>query len=192
MENIYVISEDKLLEHNSLFLADSEQTIEIRYDPKVSSFKYVVSESLTQTLGRAYPFVRRNGDTYYRKFNITGLISARVEQSSSTIMDSVTTGDSDTHTETGNQTFASFEDEIKTEKQYRDALISFLYNGKAKVFSSFTEGEMIVRLMNVSLSPKQELGRMIYSFSAEVVEIADFTADNISKYCGITASTVSG
>jgi hypothetical protein len=45
-----------------------------------------------------------------------------------------------------------------------------LQNGQEKFFSTVEEGMMIVRLTNVSLTPKKELGRMIYSFSATATE----------------------
>ena len=37
-------------------------------------------------------------------------------------------------------------------------------NGELKVFKSPGEGNYIVRLMNVSLSPQDNLGRMLHTF----------------------------
>ena len=161
MSKTTVVSKSTLLANNSLFLTGANaQQYEIKYNPKVTNFKHVVSEALTQTLGNPFPFIRKNGNTHYRKFNIEGLIAAP-------------------------ETF-SIEEEMEKEKEYRDTLIAFLYDGQPKVFSSFTEGEMIVRLMNVSLTPVAQLGRKLYSFGAEVIEIAELTSDNLEKY-GISA-----
>ena len=72
--------------------------------------------------------------------------------------------------------------EILKEKEFRDQVINFLYNDNVKLFKSPTEGNMLVRLTNVSLTPKQELGRMIYSFNAQATEAAEATEENLKKY----------
>jgi len=41
---------------------------------------------------------------------------------------------------------------------------------------------MLVRLMNISLTPKQELGRMLYSFTADAIEMDKYSVANCDKY----------
>jgi hypothetical protein len=41
---------------------------------------------------------------------------------------------------------------------------------------------MLVRLMNISLTPKQELGRMLYSFTADAIEMDEYNIFNCDKY----------
>jgi hypothetical protein len=55
-------------------------------------------------------------------------------------------------------------------------------DGKVKLFRSPTEGNYLVRLTDVSFSPNQQLGRMIWTFSATANEIAANTIDNYYKY----------
>jgi hypothetical protein len=43
-------------------------------------------------------------------------------------------------------------------------VLEWLNNGEAKIFRSPTEGNYIVRLMNVSLTPNDTLGRMLHTF----------------------------
>ena len=62
------------------------------------------------------------------------------------------------------------------------AVLDWLNNGETKLFRSPTEGNFIVRLMNVSLSPNNSLGRMLHSFSATAYEIADFNQRNLEIY----------
>jgi hypothetical protein len=61
-------------------------------------------------------------------------------------------------------------------------VLSWLTNGKPKLFRSPTEGSYIVRLMNTSLSPNEDLGRMLHTFSCTAYEIDDFTFENLRKY----------
>jgi hypothetical protein len=51
-----------------------------------------------------------------------------------------------------------------------------------KLFRSPTEGNILIKLMNISLSPKEELGRMLYTFSANAYEIDTVTLDNLFTY----------
>ena len=51
-------------------------------------------------------------------------------------------------------------------------MLEWLNNGKPKLFRSPTEGNYMVRLMNVSLSPNDTLSRTIHSFSATGYEIS--------------------
>ena len=51
------------------------------------------------------------------------------------------------------------------------------------------EGNLLVKLMEVSLTPKNELGRLIYTFSATAYEIADPTIYNYDKYGILSVGT---
>ena len=63
-------------------------------------------------------------------------------------------------------------DNIYLERKFRLELLDWLTNGKPKLFRSPTEGNYIVRLMNVSLTPNDTLGRMLYTFNCTAYEMA--------------------
>ena len=68
---------------------------------------------------------------------------------------------------------------ITTERYFKLLVLDWLTDGKPKLFRSPTEGNYIVRLLNVNLSPKAELGRMIHEFTCTAYEIADFNYQNL-------------
>ena len=68
------------------------------------------------------------------------------------------------------------------EKDFRNKVLEFLYDGQPKLFKSPTEGNVIVRLMDINCTPVQPLDRMIYSFTSNGNEIADNTVENYKKY----------
>ena len=78
------------------------------------------------------------------------------------------------------------------EKEYRDKIISILYKNDVKLLRTLTEGNIIVKLTNISLTPNKELSRMIWSFSATATEIADDTIDNYNKYNILKTDKVTG
>lgn len=150
---------------------DNTKVFTIRYDAEVTNLKYNYAESVQATLGSATPYIRRNGIQNYRTFTIAGIISAQADQ----IIDGVVKIAYETF---GNGTiFTVFENNIETniaqaEKDYKDAVITFLHNGEAKNFTSDHTGPIKVRLTNIALTPKKELGGTLYSFSAQATEVA--------------------
>jgi hypothetical protein len=50
-------------------------------------------------------------------------------------------------------------------------VLDWLTDGKPKLFRSATEGNYLVRLTNVSLTPNETLGRMIHTFNATASEV---------------------
>ena len=72
-----------MCEFEDMFLITGDHILPIRYNPKVSSWKKVVQESITNTLGSKYPFIRRSGDVNYQQFQIGGLLSCRTDEMTS-------------------------------------------------------------------------------------------------------------
>ena len=55
-------------------------------------------------------------------------------------------------------------------------------DAKPKLFKSPTEGNILVRISNVSLSPEAGLSRLIYNFSATATEIDEASLEKYKKY----------
>jgi hypothetical protein len=58
-----------------MLLWDGERQLNIRFNPKVSSFKQTILETKQDTIGGKYPMFYRNGQVGYKDFPISGLIS---------------------------------------------------------------------------------------------------------------------
>lgn len=71
---------------------------------------------------------------------------------------------------------------ISLERDFKMEVFNWLTNGKPKLFKSPTEGNFIVRLMNVSLTPDDKLGRMLHSFNSTAYEVADFNYQTLKDF----------
>ena len=71
---------------------------------------------------------------------------------------------------------------ITKERDFKLEVLDWLTNGEVKLFRSPTEGNYLIRLLNVSLTPNDTLGRMLHTFNATAYEVADITYDNLIKY----------
>jgi hypothetical protein len=67
------------------------------------------------------------------------------------------------------------------EKEFKMEVMNWLNNGEPKLFRSPAEGNYLVRLMNISLSPNDTLGRMIHTFSATAYEVGKSDWRNLKK-----------
>jgi hypothetical protein len=170
------------------YLYDGERQLRIRYNPKVTSFKETVLESKMDTIGSQFPFVFRNGNVRYKEFPISGLISLQSDpeerflkgiQSENLISIRDFTPSSQTPSSVLDHHLSS--SNIQREREFKIAVLEWLNNGKPKLFRSATEGNYIVRLMNISMSPNDTLGRMLHTFSCTAYEIAEHNFANLIK-----------
>ena len=187
---------------DDIFLTRDDCQLKIKFNPTLSEFKYNVTESQQVTIGAKYPYIKRNGNNYFRTFPIGGLISSFID----------TTDWYDPHFYNGE--FHYDENEIKAftskadiygesqelydnynnkkgiteyndyiyEREFRKKVYDFLYKHNVKLFRSTTEGNILIKLMNIDFQPVETLGRRLYSFTATAVEVDDATIANYNKY----------
>lgn len=72
-------------------------------------------------------------------------------------------------------------DLIYAERKFRDTVMSWLSDGKPKLFRSETEGNIIVMLTGVSFTPLDK-SRLVYSLSCTATEIAEYNLSNLILY----------
>lgn len=70
---------------------------------------------------------------------------------------------------------------IKQERNFKLEALEWLTNGQPKLFRSPTEGNYLVRLLNVSLSPNDTLGRMLHTFNATAYEVDECSYEALTK-----------
>lgn len=179
-------SEPVFTDFEDIFLFDGQRQLKLRFNPKISSFKTTILESKLDTLGSKYPFFFRNGNTYYKDFPISALISMlsdenelfmtpwerEVSKRSSTPSREDISNRNRTNLDALN---------IKRERDFKLKVMDWLNNGQPKLFRSPTEGNYLVRLMNISLAPEDTLGRMLHTVSAQAIEIDDNTHQTLVR-----------
>lgn len=181
------------------FLYDGDKQLKIKYNPKITNFKDTLLESKVNTMGGQYPYFFKNGNVQYKEFSISGLISYWSDEEELFLTNSELGLDelsklqrpSDNSfnefdrkiiSQSKNRTTNLTNYNILAERIFKMKVLNFLNDGKPKLFKSPTEGNYIVRLMNSSLSPNEQLGRMLHTFSTTASEIAEYNYKNLGKY----------
>lgn len=172
---------------DDIFLTSGDKQIKIRFNPQLSSFQHILSEVKIDTIGSQYPFVKRNGYVNYIQFPLSGLISSAMDEEGLFTNKEETYGDYKIYYDAYNEKhdIPIWRDTV-WEKKFRDKILDFLYDDNLKLFRSPTEGNIIIRLMDVNFQPNQTLGRRLWSFSSNAYEMDDFNLDNLYKYGIIT------
>jgi hypothetical protein len=67
------------------------------------------------------------------------------------------------------------------ERDFKLEVLEWLNNGEPKLFKSPSEGIYLVRLMNVSMTPEDTIGRLIHNFSATAYEIGEATYEGLTE-----------
>ena len=166
-------------------LVGANSQLKVKFDPKISSFNHKVVQSITETIGSKYPFIRRNGNIGYKTFNISGLITRHMDEYELFATRADVYGGEDLipyYEEYNKEYHINPYNDHTYEYLFREKVIEFLNDGKVKLFRSPSEGNILISLSNVSLTPNETLGRMIYSFSATATEVAATNIDNYMNY----------
>ena len=180
-----IVSNTVLMDFEDMFLYDGQRQLRVRFNPKVSTFKTDLLENKTETIGSQFPFFSKNGNVNYKEFALSGLISylADDEENFITMKEIGLDGYRNITTPFGRYGTTNIVDyNIAAERKFKNEVLDWLNNGQPKLFRTPTEGNFIVRLMNVSLSPNDSLSRMLHTFSATAYEIAECTSERMTYY----------
>ena len=165
------------------FLTGQGTQLCVKFNPNITSFKRNVADNILTTLGSQYPFITRNGNMDYRSFSLSGTIAYEMDNEHQFSSRSAIYGEwiNVYGSYFVNHYFNQQNDRI-TQRKFRELVMDYLYNDSPKLFRSTPEGNVLVRITDVNLTPNQQLGRMIYDFSCTVTEIGEASIDNCKLY----------
>ncbi|MGL5715647.1 MAG: hypothetical protein ACRCX2_21680, partial [Paraclostridium sp.] len=158
------------------------------FDTAISGLRIAKREMVVETLGSQYPFVSTSGKMEYYTFSLSGTLFHEIDalnEIRSGMYHREVAPDSDTQVleqSIISKARLSYEKNYIHEREVREGLMQELGSIKPVLFKSDGEPVMIVRLTNISINPRRELGNVIYNFNAQVSEVAACTMENIKKY----------
>lgn len=182
-------SNEVYVDFDHAFLYDGERQLKIKFNPKVASFKNDVLEAKMDTIGGQYPFIFRNGNVKYKEFSLSGLLSLQMDDEN-LFFNAFNEDYHRTETPNGRTDFSKQNlkpldlnaKNFADERDFKLEVLEWLNNGKPKLYRSPAEGTYIVRIMNVSMSPNDTLGRMLHTFTGTAYEIAEYSYDSLASY----------
>lgn len=178
-----------------LFLYDGNKQLKISLNPQVGTFKNDILEQKVDTIGSKYPFAFRNGRVNYHELAIAGLISYHMDNDQLFLtnkeMGLIEADIIRTQTIKKSNSTIAFDNERSTElssynfhaeRIFKTTVLDWITDGKIKLFRSPAEGNYLIRLFGASMTPNQQLGRMIHNFTCQAYEMAPCDVENLNKY----------
>ncbi len=170
------------------FLTAGNIQLKLKYNNKVNSYKHTVQATKQDGLGSKYPMILRNGYTYYAEFPVTGLITLHLDEGGRFFVEKedgyyykdelvIPASKYAENFYDVNLTDSNF----YIERIFREKVEEFLNDGGYKLYRSPAEGNHVVSLMNISLTPNQQLGRMISEFTSTAYEVMDYNIEKIQS-----------
>ena len=180
---IVKIEEPVMVYFDDVFLTQGGRQLKLKFDTNIGSFKQTVMEAKIDTLGSQFPFIYRNGHTKYRTFPISGLITSFCDEAGLFITKEDIYGNAmPLYVKYNEENDINEYKDFSYEREFRERVMEFLYENNVKLFKSPTEGNILIKLMDINLTPNQQLGRMLYSFTATAYEIDEATIENYNQY----------
>ena len=177
------IEKPVLMTFEDIFLTSKDKQIKIRFNPSLTSFKHTLSEVKIDTIGSQYPYIKRNGYVDYVQFPLGGFISSAMDgEGIYTNKEEIYGKYKPYYDEYNMEKDIPIWQDVIWEKKFRDKISAFLYDDNVKLFRSPTEGNIIIRLMDINFQPNQTLGRRLWAFTSNAYEMDEFTLENLYKY----------
>lgn len=199
-----------MVDFQELFLVDNNHQLKIKFNPKITSYSKKTTETVVDTIGGQYPFIRRNGTVNYKTLSISGLISIAAEDYQEAFLSSVEViQDSRFNEEEPDAIFQGLDlsfynrenrykdytqlynlyninnninQDVFLETEYREKVLDFLTNSSFKLLKTPNNRNLLVKLMDVRLEPEDTLGGFLYSFSATAYQVDSTSIVNCDKY----------
>ena len=174
-----------MIDTEDIFLNAQGEELIVKFNPVISNMSNKVAESVVDTIGSQYPFFRRNGIVNYKTFSLSGTITCFMNIDGNVFHGSKNDlyGDSAPFYEAyNNDKNINLYNDFIYERFFREKVMQFLQSTDIKLLRSETEGNILVRLSNISFTPNTTLGRKIYDFTCTVYQIAECNADNYKKF----------
>lgn len=183
-DSVYSIKEHYVLSvFDNAFLTGEGTQLCVKFNTNISSFKRNVGDNIVTTIGSQYPFITRNGNMNYRSFSLSGMIAYEMDLEHTFTSRSRIYGDwIDVYGTYFVNRFINQQNDRITQREFREKVMDYFYDDKPKLFRSTPEGNILVRITDVSLTPNQQLSRMIYDFTCTVTEIGEANVENYKLY----------
>lgn len=173
----------------SFLLGENNKQLRLIFANTVGSIKTNVGDSKLDTIGGQFPIINRNGNMKYKSFPLGGMISFNMDHDDlfTNLMDIYQYEEIAAMYKQGHDNMYDY----TRERDFREKVLQFLQDGKPKLFKSPTEGNIIVRLMDVNTTPNQTLSRLVSSFTSTAYEIAEPEISNYLHYNFLTVDDYS-
>lgn len=178
-------------------LGEKDKQFSFIYDGKVDSFSHNQSRTTIETITGKYPFIVTPSELDYRTFNFSGKLTYQQDVHGLLVRDTYSEAISPNSTIPINFVEVSYGDEGLLNKKtdigeleesmvmqriWRNKILEWLKDGKPKILKSEAEGNILVSVSNVTVTPIQTVYGLVADFQCQMTEIGELSEKTLQRY----------
>lgn len=178
-------------------LGEGDMQFSFIYDGKIGEITHRRSDTVIETLTSQYPYVIRPSDIDYRTFSFTGKFTYHQDVHKLLISDTYTEAISPDPTVPIGFVELKYGDEMKLNCQndldmeqdgmvmqrvWREKILKWMKNGKPKILKSESEGNILVAIKDVNVTPVESLYGLVADFSCTMIEIGKVDEKTLQRF----------
>lgn len=181
-------------------LGEEDMQFSFIYDGKIQTINHNKSEAVIETISGKYPFIVSSAELDYRSFTFSGKLT--YEQDVHRLLVSPTYSESISPEPTipinfveiayGDEALLNrkndleemgeFEYSMVLQRLWREKILDWLKDGKPKILKSEAEGNILVRITDVQVTPIPSLYGLVADFSCKMTEVGDVRESTLKKF----------
>lgn len=166
------------------------------YNGKIDSIEHIKPRDIVETIGGRYPYIIRSSEIEYRTFNFSGTLTHHqdvqenlVSQNYSTVISPeptipvgfVETKYGDEKSLCRNDLDA-MQDGMVMQRLWRNKILKWLDDGKPKILKSEAQGNLLVFIDQIKVTPNETTFGLISDFSCRMTEIGSLSEKTLQKF----------
>lgn len=178
-------------------LGEKDKQFSFIYDGKVDSFSHNQSRTTIETITGKYPFIVTPSELDYRTFNFSGKLTYQQDVHGLLVRNTYSEAISPNSTIPINFVEVSYGDEGLLNKKtdigeleesmvmqriWRNKILEWLKDGKPKILKSEAEGNILVSVSNVTVTPIQTVYGLVADFQCQMTEIGELSEKTLQRY----------
>lgn len=178
-------------------LGEEDYQFSFIYNGVIGEISHVKPVDIIETIGGKYPYIVRSSELDYRRYQFSGTLTSHQdvlglfasENYSVAISPDPTVPISYVELKYGDEKLLNCKNDLEEmqdgmvmQRLWRDKISKWLNDGEPKIMKSEAQGNMLVHLSNVSITPNETLAGLISDFSCTVTEIGPLTEKSLQKY----------
>ena len=177
-------------------LGEKDKQFSFIYDGKVNTISHNTSHSVIETLTGKYPYIVSSSELDYRTFQFSGKLT--YEQDVHKLLTSSTYSEAISPDTTipinfveikyGDEAKLNCKNDLERENSmvvqriWRNKILEWMKDGKPKILKSEAEGNILVSISNVQVTPIVTLYGLVAEFTCTMTEIGNIRESTLKKY----------
>lgn len=158
------------------------------FDTSISGLRIAKRETMIETLGSKYPYINTSGKMEYLTYSISTTMFREMDAAGEVLKghfnrDTISSAnDQLVEMDIVSSLELGYEKNYIVEREMREAILAELGSLRPVLIKMDGEKNIIARCTNIGLSPRKEIGNVIYSLNAQVYEVEEASIENLKKH----------